>query len=196
MDSPTEDEVTKLEEICLVCLTEKYVHLEHCKECHKCIRHFHMHSKFFNACFGDANIRPYFLFQFLSLTLCFLYIYLIGRAHWTESTSKFFLGKLMLTHYMMSNKVLTAFLILEVYTVYLLDRFLLTWSALGHNMTINEFSHAQNYRYLFEVELVKLTQEEKTFKYAHKSVSFCRFMTAPLLFFFACSRKPLHRPSE
>ena len=60
----------------------------------------------------------------------------------------------MLTHYMMSNKVLTAFLMLEVYTGYLLDRFLLTWSALGHNMTINEFSHAQNYRYLFEVELV------------------------------------------
>ena len=55
---------------------------------------------------------------------------------------------------MMSNKVLTAFLMLEVYTGYLLDRFLLTWSALGHNMTINEFSHAQNYRYLFEVELV------------------------------------------
>jgi len=155
-----------------------------------------MHSKFFNRCFGDANIRPYVLFHFLSLTLCMIYIYLIGKAHWTENTSEFFLGKVMLTHQIMSNKVLMAFLMLEVYTGYLLERCLLIWSALGHNMTINEFSHAQNYRYLFEVELVKITLQEKTFKYVHKSVSFCRFMVAPFVFFFfACSRKPLYRPS-
>jgi len=76
----------------------------------------------------------------MSFSICILYIYLIGRAYWTENASEIFLGKLMLTHQMMSTKVLTAFLMLELYTGYLLERCLLTWSALGHDMTVNEFS--------------------------------------------------------
>mmetsp|Transcript_10701 Transcript_10701/g.14399 ORF Transcript_10701/g.14399 Transcript_10701/m.14399 type:complete len:213 (+) Transcript_10701:243-881(+) len=68
MDAPVpDDDLTPLDSLCLVCLNDKYVHLEHCKACNKCIRHFHLHSNFFNKCFGDANIRPYLLFYLMSL---------------------------------------------------------------------------------------------------------------------------------
>ena len=74
---------------------------------------------------------------------------MIGRAHWSENASEFFIGRLMLTHSMMSSKVFTAFVMLEVYTCYLLDRCLLAWFALGRDMTINEYSRPQHYDYLY-----------------------------------------------
>jgi len=64
-----------MDELCLECLTIKFVHLEHCKRCGQCVRHFHAHSKTYNKCFGDANIRPYVLHLLLSLVLGCLYIY-------------------------------------------------------------------------------------------------------------------------
>ena len=84
-------------------------------------------------------MRPYVLYNLLSLVLCVIYIYYIGKAHWSQNASEFLIGKLMLTHSMMTSKVLTAFVMLEVYTCHLLDRCLLAWSALGRRMTINEF---------------------------------------------------------
>ena len=72
-----------MDEVCLVCLTEKYMHLEHCKKTNRCIRHFHLHSKMFNTSFGDSNIRPFLLYHILSLLLCCLYIHYIGYVHWS-----------------------------------------------------------------------------------------------------------------
>ena len=112
MDSPVKEDLTPMEEMCLICLTEKYVHLEHCKRTNKCIRHFHVHSSFFNKSFGDANIRPFILFHFLSLLQCSFYIYLTAGFYWTDSASEFFLGKIMLIYTMMSSKVLTTFIIM------------------------------------------------------------------------------------
>lgn len=188
MDSPHLDEMTKMDELCLVCLSEKYVHLEHCKTCNKCVRHFHVHSKFFNKCFGDANIRPYILFNFLSLVLCLLYLSLIGRSFWASAASEFLLGRLILTHKMMGLKVLTAFVMLEVYTAHVLERCLVIFNALGHGMTINEYANAQDYKYLFQAEAVKKGFDECTMKNTHKKVSFCRFLANPFTFFVTCSR--------
>ena len=68
MEAPgTEEELTPLDEVCLVCLTEKYMHLEHCSATNRCVRNFHVHSDFFNKSFGDANIRPFMLFYMISL---------------------------------------------------------------------------------------------------------------------------------
>lgn len=92
MDSPSEDDVTQLDELCLVCLTEKFLHMEHCKKCNRCVRHFHLHCDFFNKCFGDANVRPYIFFHFISIKLCFVYIYHIGRFYFALTTSEFLMG--------------------------------------------------------------------------------------------------------
>ena len=193
MDSPSSDELTSLDELCMICLTEKYVHLEHCNECHKCVRHFHQHSNFFNKCFGDSNIRPFILFHFLSLLQCILYLYLIGRAHWTDSASEFLIGKLMLTHSMMSSKVLVSFLILEAYAIYILDQCLVAFNALGNGLTINEYTNAKDYKYLFTLDKVKKSFDDYTVRHAHNKVSLGRFLVNPFLFFCACSRKPLRQ---
>ena len=86
MDSHTSQNLTQLDELCLECLTEKYVHLEHCKSCNKCIRNFHLHSKIFNKCFGDRNVRGYILHQFFSFALSLVLIYLIGSTYWKDLT--------------------------------------------------------------------------------------------------------------
>ena len=82
-------------------------------------------------------------------------MYLIGRVFWTDSASDFLIGRLILTHQMMSTKVFTAFVILEFYTLRLLDRSLLALSAIANRMTINEYRHIQDYSYLTTVERVK-----------------------------------------
>ena len=61
---------------------------------------------------------------------------------------------------MMSSKVLTAFFMLELYTIYMLDRCLLFLSACGRGITVNEFSNAEAYKYLYQAELVKSEFDE------------------------------------
>ena len=160
MDSNSLDESTQVDEICLVCLTEKLMHLEHCKKCNKCIRHFHVHSSFFNTCFGDSNIRPYLLFQFLSLVLCCIYIHLIGRFNWLEASSEFFVGKLMQTYWNMSFTTLIVFIALQYYTLHFLEKCLKTVSALSRGMTLNEFSNPELYKYLYSPVSVKKRFDE------------------------------------
>ena len=113
MDAPTsEDELTPLDELCLICLTEKYVHLEHCKVCNKCVKHFHLHSRFFNKCFGDANIRPYLLFYSLSFVSTILYLYLMGKYYWeaASTSSDSVMGKFMLMHTEMDLSTLSFYI--------------------------------------------------------------------------------------
>ena len=70
-------ELTQLEDICVECLTVKHAGLEHCKSSNKCVRNFHLHSKFFNKTFGDRNIRCYVLYQFFTLVYTTILLYLI-----------------------------------------------------------------------------------------------------------------------
>ena len=51
--------LTQLDEMCLTCLSPKYIHVEHCVKCNRCVKNFHMHSRYYNKCFGENNIRLY-----------------------------------------------------------------------------------------------------------------------------------------
>ena len=79
------EELTPLNEFCFACLAEKNSEIEHCKVCNRCVKHFHLHSRLFNQCFSDTNIRPYLLFQAMSLVQCALYLYVLGgiEQKWT-----------------------------------------------------------------------------------------------------------------
>ena len=151
-----------------------------------------MHSTFFNKSFGDSNIRPFFWFNVISLAVCCIYFYLIGRQYWTDSASEFFVGKIMLIHSMMSNKVFTAFLILEFYTLYLLQFCLAMITAIFCGMTLNEYMNVQNYPYLYTVEKVRLLEDNKDSKkrivYYHKRVNMC-LAIYNLVVFFCCGNK-------
>ena len=190
------DELTPLEEVCLVCLTEKYMHLEHCKSSNRCIKNFHVHSSFFNKSFGDANIRPYFLFYLLSLAQCIFYLHLIGRSYWTESASELFIGKVMLMHGMMENRVLTTFLMVEFYTLIVLNRALTMLNAAGNGLTLNEYCNAQDYRYLFAADRIKKKFDEFTTKMTHRPVPCHRFFVNIIVFFFSCKRKELKQRNQ
>lgn len=190
LDSPNQEDMTSLDVVCFNCLIEKQAHSEHCQACNKCVRHFHLHCNFFNKCFGDANIRPYLLFKFLTLFQCLFYIYLIGRAYWAENASDFFFGKVMLTHSMMDAKVLVTFLMIEVYTVHVFDQCLTAFNALGLSMTINEYLNVHDYRYLFSVDSVRKSFDEHFYKLVHQPVPLWRFLSNPVFFFCGCRRKP------
>ena len=189
MDSATDEDLTPIENFCLVCLRKKDDHVEHCNKCDQCIRNFHLHSTFYNKCFGDGNIRPFIWFHILTLMLCCLYIQMIGRAYWTDTVSEFLIGKLILTHQMMSSKELTAFIMLEFYTLYMFERCLLFLSAVCRGLTINEFAHPETYKYLFYAERVQKGFDDCTVRNVHRRVSFLRStFINPLLFFSPCRR--------
>ena len=86
MDTKSQKELTQLEDVCIECLTVKYAGLEHCKSCNKCVKHFHLHSKTFNKCFGDRNIRCYVLYQFFTLTYTIILLYLVWSRYWEMCT--------------------------------------------------------------------------------------------------------------
>ena len=121
-----------------------------------------------------------------------MYLYLIGRVYWAETTSDFLIGKVLLMHKMMSFKVLVAFLALEVFSLQFLNMVIVAFSALGRNMTIHEFSNVQDYRHLFVTEPVKKGFDEAVYKNVHRKVPCYKFMLNPFLFFFSCTRKRLN----
>ena len=64
-------------------------------------------------------------------------------------------------------------------------------SALSYNMTLNEFSHADSYAYLFTHVRVKKNFDESKIKNDYNRVSLARAILNPFSFFFDCSRKSL-----
>lgn len=188
------DELTQLDEICLVCLTEKFRQMEHCQKCNRCIKHFHTHSSLFDVCFGDANVRPFVLYHVLSLALCTLYLKTLASAYWPEPdfTSEFLLGRILLTHWNMPLITLAVFLLLQAFTVNVLEQCLLAFSAFGRGMTLNEFTHVETYKYLFAPVSVKKSFDAVKVKNEHKTVPLIRFFLNPFAFFCcSCRQKPL-----
>ena len=127
----------------------------------------------------------------LSLVQSVIYLYLIGRAHWTESASEFLLGKIMLAHSMMSSKVFVTFIMIEFFFLHMLSKVLLSLNALGNGLTVNEYANAKNYKYLFHVEKVRKSFDDFTVRHGHQEISAGRFFANPFIFFFNCARKPL-----
>ena len=70
----------------------------------------------------------------------------------------------MLTHWDMSFGTFIVFIALEFYTVYFVEKFLQAFSALGREMTINEFSHTEASKYLFSPVSVKKRFDESKVK--------------------------------
>jgi hypothetical protein len=68
------ENLTQIDEICFSCLTLKYVHVEHCKKCDRCVKEFHHHCQFFNKCVGQNNARSFVLFLFIGFYLSLIYV--------------------------------------------------------------------------------------------------------------------------
>ena len=62
MDRQNAAELTQLDEMCLICLTDKFRHYEHCAKCNRCVKGWHFHSNFFNTCFGERNMKAYVIY--------------------------------------------------------------------------------------------------------------------------------------
>ena len=169
MDS-NNNELSPIDELCFICLTEKYMHLEHCKVCNKCVKNFHFHSKYFNTCFGDANIRPYILFLLLSLASSVIYLIFMGKYYWRAAAEKsdISLGRFMVMHSEMDIWTLLAYIQIELYFLVLLDRCVTVINALGRNLTTNEYMKAGEYRYLFKADVITKRNDGKAIKNVHK----------------------------
>ena len=155
METKPEKELTQLEDICIECLTVKHANLEHCNSCNKCVRNFHFHSKTFNKCFGDRNIRCYILYQFFTVIYTFVLLYLVWSKYWKECTVEYSILKPIQIHQLMPYGVLIPAAVLEFYTLHMLDNCIHAMSSILANMTLNQYSNVQNYKYLFEPQLVK-----------------------------------------
>ena len=94
-------------------------------------------------------------------------------------------------HWDMPFATLLVMVFLEFYTLDFLQKCLLAISALGRGMTLNEFSHTEQYRYLFEPVSIKKNFDESKVKHDYERVPFSRTLLNPFKFFFDCSRKPL-----
>lgn len=64
-------------------------------------------------------------------------------------------------------------------------------NALGHNLTINEYMKASEYKYLFNVDTIRKEFDDRVIKNAHKKVGVLRFLTNAVVFFCGCKRKAL-----
>ena len=75
----------------------------------------------------------------------------------------------------MSNKVLTAFIILDFYTLYNFEWCMMAFTAIFCNMTLNEYMNVQNYTYLYDAHKVKCLNDYKPQSiYYHKRVTVCQ----------------------
>ena len=62
------------------------------------------------------------------------------------------------------------------------------FSALGLNMTLNEYTHVEQYKYLYDIEGVKKGFDDCLLRHGHKPVSTLSFLVNPFIFFFSCKR--------
>lgn len=97
----------------------------------------------------------------------------------------------MLMHVMMEGKVLITFLMVQVYTLIVLDRVLEIFCAIGNGLTLNEYRNAHEYKYLFAPDRFKKSFDDFTTRMAHKPVLCCSFLYNLALFFCSCKRKEL-----
>ena len=67
-------------------------------------------------------------------------------------------------HWNMPIVTLFVFISLELYTVEFIEKNLHAFSALSHEMTLNEFSHTESYKYLFNPVLVKKNFDQSKVK--------------------------------
>ena len=90
---------------------------------------------------------------------------------------------------MMPTKVIVTYIMLELYIVSLIDWLVVAFNAFGNGMTIQEYTHAQDYKYLYEIKRVRKRFDDQVLKNGHKRVTCCQFLTKPFVFLFSCSRQ-------
>jgi hypothetical protein len=127
------------------------MHVEHCKECGRCVKHFHMHSKYYNKCFGENNIRSYVVFLLLQLALSVLFVYSLAMRGWPKTKSSSSTIKFVEMHVFAPNGWIdTAGLVFtEFMGLNLLMSLMQALSAICRGMTINEMENCWNYKYLY-----------------------------------------------
>ena len=73
------------------------------------------------------------------------------------------------------------------------DNYMHAHQSLGVVMTVNEFSHPERYKYLFDTELVKTSSGGRSVKYVHKKVHCMTHVLNPFIYLLSCKSKPLEQ---
>jgi len=189
--------LTQLDELCLDCLCVKFMHVEHCKKCGRCVKHFHMHSRYYNKCIGEDNIRPYVLFIINTIVLSILFVWSLLHRAWQSKELKASNGffRFLEMHVRDGYFDLACLILAELYVIKMIDTCITILSAISRGMTINEMQNTWNYKYLFEARRGRSQFSTGTYYY-YKNVTFCKQVCNLIKFFCSCggtSALKLHR---
>ena len=126
--------------------------MEHCKKSGRCVKHFHMHSKYFNKTFGGDNIRPYVLFIINTIVLSMLFVWSLLHRAWQSKELKASNGffRFLEMHVRDGYFDLVCLILAELYVIKMIDTGFNILPAISRGMTVNEMQNTWNYKYLFE----------------------------------------------
>jgi hypothetical protein len=99
-----------------------------------------MHSRYYNKCIGEDNIRPYVLFIINTIVLSLLFVWSLLHRAWQSKELKASNGffRFLEMHVRDGYFDLLCLILAEIYVIKMIDTMVTVLSAISRGMTINE----------------------------------------------------------
>eukprot|EP00347_Sterkiella_histriomuscorum_P014358 403361177 len=149
----------KIEEMskryCYECLIIRSKFSDHCKHCNQCISFRQKHSRFFNRCIGDDNVRHYYLIYLLNQILLILYLLMAVNSYIPICDSTTFIFHIIETFTLMfqRSKLLFVYNIgIILLQINFFEEFVHLTVAIGRQLTLMQLKNVWQYKHCFKVK--------------------------------------------